>query len=246
MTRAVAVVQARTGSTRLPGKVLRPIAGRPLLALVVDRLRRARSLADVVVATSDLQRDLPIVELCRAEGVACHTGSETDVLDRFHGAAAAAGADPVVRVTADCPLVDPEVVDRLLDLFASGGYDYAGVATGATPFDGSGRYPDGLDVECFSFAALDRAWREARDPYDREHVTPYLYRVAGRFRSGRLTREDDLGEERWTVDGPEDLALVERVVEALGPEAGLDDVRAFLDAHPDLRRLNRHLAVSHA
>jgi spore coat polysaccharide biosynthesis protein SpsF len=164
------------GSTRLPGKVLEPIAGRPALARIAERLRAVAALDDVAVLTSVNANDEPIVELCRAERIHCVRGSEQDVLDRFHQAAKVLGAERIVRVTADCPLIDPEVVGWLLELAAERpDAAYASVATGAI---GSGRrrYPDGLDAETFTAATLATAWTEATDPYEREHVTPFIWR----------------------------------------------------------------------
>ncbi len=156
--RVVAIIQARMGSTRLPGKVLRPLAGRPMLARIVDRVRACASVAKVVVATSDREGDEPIRTMCAAEAIECFAGSEQDVLDRFYRAAAMFGGDPLIRITADCPLVDPNLLTKLVALFAEGPYDHVGVATGAgAMFLGKGRYPDGLDAECFSRAALERA-----------------------------------------------------------------------------------------
>lgn len=242
----VAIVQARMGSTRLPGKVLLPIGARPLMEHVVRRLRAASTIDVVVVATSELPRDEPVRAFCTHHDVPVFAGDETDVLDRFYRAARALEADTIVRITADCPLVDPAVVDALVSLFADGDFDHVGVATGAVAATtGYRRYPDGLDAECLSFSALEQAWQEATEPYDREHVTPYLYAVPGRFRNGVLEAPVDLGEHRWTVDTPADLELVRAIYAALDDGDRIfssDDVLAFLGANAELVELDSALA----
>jgi spore coat polysaccharide biosynthesis protein SpsF len=246
----IAFVQARTGSSRLPGKVLEPLAGRPALAHIVERLRTVPALDDVAVLTSELAGDEPIVELCHARGIRCLRGSERDVLDRFQRAAEALDVERVLRVTADCPLIDPEVVGRLLQL-ASRRTDaaYASVATGAIGADaGYRRYPDGLDAETFTAQALAAAWRESRDPYEREHVTPFIWRRPERFGVAVLEADEDLGAERWTVDYPADLELVRALYERLGGSDtpfGFRDVLAVLEREPRLRALNAaHVSVA--
>ena len=228
------------GSSRLPGKVLELVAGKPMLAHIVERLRHA--VDRVVVATSIAATDEPVRELCTAIGVPCFAGSELDVLDRFLGAATAHAADPILRITADCPFVDPELVRRVLALYEAGGYDYAAAATGCVAYYSQGwKYPDGLDVECFSAAALATAHREAITRSDREHVTPYLYRTQ-KFRVGLVPAEGDWGGLRWTVDHAEDLALVRRVYDALyqpGKPFGMRDILALVAAQPELARLNQ-------
>ena len=239
----VAIVQARMGSTRLPGKVLRPILGRPMLSLIVERLRAVSAIALVVVATSDLQRDEPVRAFCEAESVACFSGDEADVLDRFYHAARHQDADPVLRFTGDCPLIDPELVGRLITMYRSGRYDHVAVAAGAgAMFLKTGRFPNGLDAECFSFAALERAWREAVHPSDREHVTPYIWRNKDLFRNELLRSDGDYSSHRWTVDNELDLALVTAIYESLhrdGPPFSMADVLKFLAVNPHLATTNQ-------
>jgi spore coat polysaccharide biosynthesis protein SpsF len=237
-----AIVQARMGSSRLPGKVLRPLAGRPMLGRIVDRVRACPAVARVVVATSDREGDAPIRRFCEASQIDCFAGSELDVLDRFYRAAVMHHGDPLIRITADCPLVDPQLLGTLVALFGEGHYDHVGVATGAGAlFLGVGRYPDGLDAECFSFAALERAAREATSPPDREHVTPYIWRHKDLFRCGQLTSPIDYSQLRWTVDNEADFDLIARVYDALdspGRVFGMDDVLRYLSAHPELAATN--------
>jgi spore coat polysaccharide biosynthesis protein SpsF len=230
------------GSTRLPGKVLRPLAGRPMLARIVERVRAAASVANVVVATSDREGDEPIRQMCAVEGIDCFAGSEQDVLDRFYRAAVTFHGDPLIRITADCPLVDPGLLTKLVALFGEGGYDHVGVATGAGAiFLGKGRYPDGLDAECFSAAALERAWREATSPQDREHVTPFIWRQKDLFRTGQLMSAVDYSQLRWTVDNEADFELIARIYDALYRPDGvfrMDGVLQYLAAHPELAATN--------
>jgi spore coat polysaccharide biosynthesis protein SpsF len=239
---AVAIVQARLGSTRLPGKVLKPLVGRPMLWHIVDRLRRA--VENVGVATSDKDGDEPLRTFCRDASIPIFAGDENDVLDRFYRAALQFGGDPVLRITADCPFVDPELVGKLLAMYHAGQYDHIGVATGAVAFKHKGaHYPDGLDAECIRFSALERAHREATDKSDREHVTPYLYRVEGRFRNGMLMADEDHGPLRWTVDHAADFEVVQKVYEALWkPDKPflMKDILGYFAAHPEVRALNEH------
>ena len=207
--RTVAIVQARVGSTRLPGKVLKEICGKPMLLRVIDRLRVAKSLDEVAVATSTQKGDDLVEALCDRSGIACFRGSEDDVLDRYYQCASARHATVVVRITADCPLIDPALVDLVVVARASTGADYAGNTRQLT-------YPRGLDTEVFTFEALERAWQQAAEPYQREHVTPYFYQHPEEFRIHSVTSPEDCHEHRWTVDTDEDFELVCRIYSELG------------------------------
>ena len=232
--RVVAVLQARMSSTRLPGKVLAPILGRPMLARQLERLARCAALDALAVATSDRPDDDPVAELCAAEGVACCRGSLANVLDRFYGCAKAHAADHVVRLTGDCPLVDPAFVDILVDFYRERGAAYA---TYCRPPS----LPDGLDAEIFSFAALEAAWREARDPFEQEHVTPFIVRRPERFPAANWAYRENLSHLRWTVDEPEDFAFVTRVFEELypaNPAFAMQDVLDLLARKPELAAIN--------
>jgi len=225
----VALIQARMGSSRFPGKVLEDLAGRPMLWHVVRRVRRASRVDRVVVATTDRPVDDPIVRFCEQERISCFRGSEPDVLDRFYRAAKANDADVVVRITADCPLIDPAVIDTVLERFQLGGCDYACNVIRYT-------YPDGLDTEVFSFAALEQAWREAAKPSEREHVTPYLR--TDRFRVANVESEIPVSpsQYRWTVDHPADLEFVRKVYAAFSEngEFGFREIFDLLKERPDL------------
>jgi glutamate-1-semialdehyde 2,1-aminomutase len=201
--KTVAIVQARSGSTRLPGKVLQHVAGQPLLAVLVARLQKSHAIDQVVLATSTEPRDDAIAALAKDIGVLCHRGSEQDVLDRFAGAASLAKADVVVRITGDCPLIDATIVDQVIAARAKADVDYASNIDPPS-------YPDGLDTEVFTMAALLRAHAETQRPYDREHVTPYL-RETGLFTKTNVESGKNLSGLRWTVDEASDLATVRRV-----------------------------------
>ena len=203
----VVFVQARMGSSRLPGKVLREIAGRPMIDWVLARASRAALADRVVLATTDSAKDDALVAHVRALGYGVARGSEADVLARYADAAAAMDAGVVVRITADCPFIDPAVVDAVIALRAAEGADYASNTDPAT-------FPDGLDVEVFTAKALARAAREAVARHDREHVTPYLRR--GAFRRVALVHDSDQSALRWTVDEAADLAVADRLARAMG------------------------------
>lgn len=235
----LAILQARVSSTRLPGKVLKPLLGAPMLTRQIERVRRARLIDTLIVATSTDPSDDAIEALCRGAGIACHRGALQDVLDRYYQAAKPYQPDHIVRLTGDCPLADPEVIDRLIRFYLDGGYDHA--SNGGEPTT----FPDGLDVEAFRFSALEAAWREARLPSEREHVTPFIYNHPERFRLGSYRNDVDLSHLRWTVDEPADFDLVKIVYEALypaKPDFGTADILALLDARPELGAMNTHHA----
>jgi spore coat polysaccharide biosynthesis protein SpsF len=231
----LAILQARMSSSRLPGKVMADLLGKPMLARQIERLRRCRTIDRLLLATSTDAADDALADLAAQVGVECFRGSLDDVLDRFHAAAAGSGADQIVRLTGDCPLIDPGLIDRLVELHVAGGYDHS--CNTLTP-----RWPDGLDAEVMRAEVLETAWREATLPSEREHVTRFIYTRPGRFRLGSLVGDTDLSDQRWTVDTPEDLAMVRAVYAALypaDPAFGTEDILAFLAAHPEIAALNR-------
>jgi spore coat polysaccharide biosynthesis protein SpsF len=241
--KTVAIIQARMGSNRLPGKVLKSILGRPMLWHIVERVRAAPSIAEVVVAVPDSPANEVLRLFCANNQIALFAGSETDVLDRYYRTAQQFKADPIVRITADCPMADPQLIERLIQAYACGRYDHIGVASGAgAQLIDKGRFPDGLDAECFGFSALDRAWHEATDPRDREHVTRYIWNNKETFLCGELTADLVYPKLRLTVDHPEDFELVTKIYESLyreGRPFELSDVMKFLEKHPGLVDLNR-------
>ena len=227
------------GSTRLRGKVLRDLAGKPMIARVLERVRRAESVDETIVATSDLPGDDPLADWLAASHHACFRGSEQDVLARFAGAAAQVGADAIVRITADCPLIDPGVIDEVVAAFRAGqpGLDYA---SNVLP---RRTYPRGLDTEMFTRATLDQCAREAADAGSREHVTPFIYRHPERFRLHGVEADADYSEHRWTVDTPEDFELIEKIYSALrDSDFSWKDVLRLLAKNPEWSEINRHIA----
>jgi spore coat polysaccharide biosynthesis protein SpsF len=224
------------GSTRLPGKVLKPLAGQPMLARVVERTRRAKRVQETAVATTGAAQDNPIADLCASRAWPFTRGSERDLLDRYHAAAIEHRADAVVRVTSDCPLIDSGVIDRVVDAFEKGDCDYASNTLEPRTF------PRGLDVEVVGFQALDRAWREDTNPQWREHATPYIYRHPERFRLRPVRNDRDLSFHRWTVDSPEDYELARRIYDHFRHDRfAWTDVLKVLDEHPDWVQINRHV-----
>ena len=206
--RTVAIVQARTGSTRLPGKVLADVAGRPMIDRVIDRARAAARVDEVVIATTDGPADDALAEAAGRLGVGCHRGSESDVLSRYRDGARAAGADVVVRITGDCPLVDPGVIDRVVDALGAG--EPADLASNVIVRT----YPKGLDAEALSADALERIHRLGTSPAAREHVTWFAYRERPElFALRSVEHEHDFGDLNWSVDTPADLDRVRALYE---------------------------------
>lgn len=234
--RIVALIQARMRSTRLPGKVLRDIQGASMLARVVRRVQRAELPQSVAVATSAQPADDAVAEETERLGVPVFRGDEQDVLDRFYQAARFLAADAVVRITADCPLVDPELIDQVVQVFLDSRSDYASNCLERT-------YPRGLDAEVMAMDALARAWESAAELSHRAHVTPYFYENPALFKLAPVKGEHDYSQLRWTVDTPEDLEFV-RAIYASIPDAdtfGWQDVLRLLSAHPELSDINRHI-----
>lgn len=235
----VVIIQARMTSSRLPGKVLLPVLGKPLLAYQLERMGRLQRADRLVVATTVNPTDAPIVALCGELGVPCTRGSELDVLARYAEAANIHGATTVVRLTSDCPLLDPELVDDAIAAFADPDQPCDYLSNMIEP-----TWPYGHAVEVFTARALAEAVAEATDPAEREHVTPFIYWRPGRYRLRSLTRTPDLSQHRWTVDTPEDFELIRRILEGLvpnRPQFALDDVLDLLARHPDWPDINRHV-----
>jgi len=262
--KTIAIIQARYASSRLPGKVLLPIAGQPMLMHVVERTARSNTVNAVVVATTNEPADDEVENLCRERGVHCFRGSSHDVLDRYYQAANAHEADVIVRITADCPIIDPEVIDRTVyafwgekdkvDELFDNDPDKESPAFGEPLYDFAanrlpppwGRtYPIGLDTEVCTYSGLACAWKEAAEPFQREHVMPFFYQHPERFRILHVTHDPDFGFYRWTVDTPEDLDLVRRIFNHF---EGRNDfswlkVLDLFERQPELIRMN--LDVTH-
>ena len=237
--RVVAIIQARTGSTRLPGKVLLPLGGRTVLERMLERVMRARLLDDVIVATTILPADNAIVDLASAMGVSCYRGHPTDLLDRHVHAAAAARASHIVKIPSDCPLIDPKIVDAvvLAYLGVAGAVSYASNLHPAT-------YPDGNDVEIMSRTALEHAWHEARVPSEREHTTPFIWTQPDRFRMINVrwdTGRNAASTHRYVLDYQDDYLAIAAIFDALysrDPEFGVEAITTFLDTHPEIAAVN--------
>jgi len=234
----VAIIQGRMSSRRLPGKVLMHIAGSPLLAHVIRRAEAAEVFDSVVFATSTDPADDPVAAYCAMSGYACFRGDLNDVLERYFQAAKSYRADVITRLTADCPLLDPAVIRTVAQMFDSTHHDYVSNAIERT-------YPDGLDTEVFSIAALTRARNEAKLPSEREHVTPYIYKHPELFRIKHITQKQDLSSLRWTVDERRDLEFVRAVFAELGNGIfGQEEILALLARKPELTSINADIACN--
>ncbi|MFN8309475.1 MAG: glycosyltransferase family protein [Chitinophagales bacterium] len=234
----VAITQARMGSTRFPGKVLKEVNGQSLLELHLERIGRSKMVTEIIVATTTNSKDDVLADYCAAKNIHCFRGSEDDVLSRYYHAAKNAGADWVVRVTSDCPLIDAELMDEVIEKTIAGKYDY-----GTNVFEET--FPDGVDVEVLSFAALERSNQAAFEKHDREHVTTFLRREADvnggkEFRCFGLNSPVNYHHIRLTVDHEDDYLLVKQLVEAIGPHASWKAYAQYVESHPGLLALNAH------
>ena len=235
--KTVIIVQARMTSTRLPGKVLKEVLGKPLLAYQLERLRRVKLADEIVLATTTNQTDDVLASFAAKEEIRCYRGDEQDVLDRYYQAAILAEADVIIRVTSDCPLIEPAIIDEVSQVYyETPGGDYVSNALSRT-------YPRGLDVECFSFKVLEIAWKNANKAYEREHVTPYLYQQDV-FIKKEVKAEADYSGYRWTVDTQEDYELVRLLLEELyriQPYFSWREVLSVLEKHPEWKLINAEI-----
>lgn len=262
----VGIVQARIGASRLPGKVLLDIEGEPMLVRVVERTKRAKSLTEILVATSLEKEDDPIEQLCAAQGYICYRGSQQDVLDRYYQAARTYSADVVVRITADCPVIDPLVIDQTVAAFWGYGKNLISeadrrrqipspteissppkwdFAANRLPPPWQRTFPIGLDTEVVTFLALERAWQEATQIHQREHVMPYLYENDNLFQILLVNHDPDYGHLRWTVDTPQDLELIREIFARFEGHDDFSwlDVLELIEREPDLVNIN--IGVAH-
>ena len=232
----VAIVQARMGSSRLPRKVLKDLGGATVLDRVLNRLGRSWLIQESVVATTIEPAYDAIVEHCERTGRKVFRGSEQDVLDRYYQAAKYVNADVVVRITSDCPVIDPEVTDATVHAFLDRHADYASNVLVRT-------YPRGLDTEVMTVQALERAWRESNKPHQREHVTPYIYENPSEFKLHGIENDTDCSRHRWTVDTPEDLELLRAIYERFGgrDDFGWREVLKLVESDPSLAEINRNI-----
>lgn len=237
--RIIAITQARTGSTRLPRKVLLTINGQTLLQIHLDRVSKSKTIDEVIVATTEKETDEPIMNIAQELGYKCYRGSENDVLDRYYQAAKESSAEVIVRITSDCPLVDPDLIDTIVNAHLVHGTDFTSNIVKRT-------FPDGMDVEVFSFQALEKAWKEASLPSDREHVTYYIWKNSDllngkKFTSLNITAENNqnLSHIRLTLDYPEDKELLEKLIEIDGIEKSWNDYVKTLLKNPSLLEINK-------
>ncbi|HHV76123.1 MAG TPA: acylneuraminate cytidylyltransferase [Syntrophothermus lipocalidus] len=237
--RIVVITQARTGSTRLPAKVTREVLGRPLLAYHLERLKMIKQADEIVVATTGNPKDDIIVNIAEKAGVGWYRGSEDDVLSRYYEAATEYGAEVVVRVTSDCPLIDPEISGRVIQEYVDSfpRFDYVSNTLRRT-------YPRGLDTEVFSYEILREVNGKAKEPADREHVTRYIIRRPEIYRLGSVESETDLSFHRWTVDEEDDFRLIKLIIEHLYPEKpafNMQDCLELFSRHPEWMEINAHV-----
>ena len=236
----VIILQARMGSTRLPGKVLLSLAGKTVLEHVIDRLKRVSVSANLVIATSVNKIDEPIVDLANSLGVRCFRGSEQDVLSRYYYAAKDIGAECIIRCNADCPLIDPQIVDQVISFYLANINKYDYVSNILKP-----SFPTGMHCEAFSFGAIHKANIQAIDPLEREHVTPYIYRRPEMFSLYNIEHSKDLSYLRWTLDVKEDYILISKIYDALyinNPQFTMNSVLKLLEIHPDWTSINGHIS----
>lgn len=237
--KVVAIIQARMGSTRLPGKILKEVNGKTLLEYQIERVQRSININEIIVATTTNETDDSIVRLCRKLGIACYRGSEQDVLGRYFEAATDYGANVIVRLTSDCPLIDPIIIDDVIHCYQSNQdlLDYCSNTIKRT-------FPRGLDVEVFSYEALENAHENAILDCDREHVTAYIYTNPAQFHLDGFEYKQDLSHYRWTVDTIEDLELIHKIIDALYPlnkEFLLQDVLNLLIENPGWNEINANV-----
>ncbi|MDH5716653.1 MAG: glycosyltransferase family protein [Spirochaetia bacterium] len=230
----LAILQARVSSTRLPGKVLKEIIGKSMIQLEIERILKSKRIDKLILATSIDKSDDPLKKLCDKINIECFRGSLNDVLDRFYQAAKKYSTEHIVRLTGDCPLIDPEIIDEVIDFYINGNYDYAANALEPT-------YPDGLDVEIFKFSVLKNAWKSAKLSSEREHVTSYFNRQPKKFKIGHFKNKQDLSFLRWTVDEPKDFELVTAVYEDLygiNSNFNTSDILQFLEKNSKWKNYN--------
>jgi spore coat polysaccharide biosynthesis protein SpsF len=237
--KVAAIIQARMGSTRLPGKVLKKVLGKTLLEYQIERVKRAKTIDEIIIATTTKESDDRIVQLCQQFSISYYRGSEEDVLSRYYEAATEFNVDVIVRLTSDCPIIDPDIVDKVVSHYLENKdrYDYVSNTLTRT-------YPRGLDSEVMSYEVLKKAHEEAKELTYREHVTAYIYHHPDQFRLCNVSNEKDESKHRWTVDTEEDFELIEKIIGKLYPEKthfNMDDVLKLIDRNPAWFDINSHV-----
>lgn len=237
--KVIAIVQARMASTRLPGKVLMEVLGKPLLYYLIERLRKSKWLDNIVIATSSNPLDTQIIDFCEKYQTPYFIGSEDDVLARYYHASLEYKADAIVRITSDCPVIDPLVVDKAIKLFINNSHDYVSNTITRS-------YPRGMDTEVFSFSALEEAFTEAVQPPYREHVTPFIYNQSHRYNlfNFKIDTNENQSHHRWTVDTIEDFELIQTIISKLYPNSNdfsLLQILQLFDSYPEMFDINSHI-----
>ena len=238
------IIQARLGSTRLPNKVLKKVLGRPLLKHMIERLQFSNYAQDIIIATTTNTTDDPIVTLMKKLNIPFYRGDENDVLDRYYQAAKKYNAEVVVRLTSDCPLIDPKITDGIIKYYLDNKEKFDFVSNMHPP-----TFPDGLDTEVFSFKVLEKSWKEAKKPYEREHVTPYMWDNSSIFKIGNVENDKELHyKQRWTLDYEEDYYFIKAIYENLYQEGEIfymDDILQLLSDKPEIKKINeKHIGVN--
>lgn len=237
--KVAAIIQARMGSTRLPGKILKKVLDKTLLEYQIERVKKAKTIDQIIVATTTKLNDNPIIELCRQLSVPYYRGSEDDVLSRYYETATKFSVDVVVRLTSDCPIIDPNIIDKVVNCYLKqqNKYDYISNTLTRT-------YPRGLDTEVMPYRILKRTYEEANEPSYREHVTAYIYNNPGKFRLLNVYHDLDESKHRWTVDTKEDFILIQNIITRLYPvnnQFSFSDILSLLKQEPDLFYINSHI-----
>lgn len=237
--KVVAIIQARMGSTRLPGKIMKEVLEKPLLEYQIERVRRSKLIDEIVIATTTKDTEQPIIDLCERLAISFYRGSEENVLSRYFEAAKKFDADVVVRLTSDCPLIDPEVIDKVINAYLdkNNGVDYASNTLDRT-------YPRGMDTEVFSFRALEDTFNNAELEFEKEHVTPYIYQHSNIFNSISVVSDSNKSRHRWTVDTIEDFTLIEKIIDTLyikNLNFTYDDILNLLDENNNWVQINANI-----
>lgn len=236
----VAIIQARMGSTRLPGKILMEVLDKPLLEYQIERVKRSKLIDEVVIATTTNETEKPIIDLCKRLGISYYRGSENNVLSRYYEAATQYNADIIVRLTSDCPIIDPEIIDEVISAFyeKSGEVDYASNTLKRT-------YPRGMDVEVFSYKALKYSYINASSVAETEHVTPFIYQNPDLFNLFSIVNDSDQSKHRWTVDTIEDLKLIKKIILSFGEKNNyfaINDVINLLNQNKEWSKINSNIS----
>jgi spore coat polysaccharide biosynthesis protein SpsF len=241
MPETLIILQARMSSSRLPNKVLLPILGKPMLAHQIDRINTLKIPHKLIIATSTQTSDDPIEQLCQQLNISCYRGTLDDVLERYYQAAIEFSKNKtiknIVRITGDCPLIDSDIIEQVINLFLTSNVDYCSNCAPAT-------LPDGLDVEVFSFDALEKSYQLAKKSSEREHVTPFIRNNPQLFTVSNYNHQPDLSHYRWTVDEPKDFELITKIYQALYPKNqnfALADILDLIEKKPELSQINQHI-----